>query len=153
MSDLHLLLRSQLDRHPRLPLADYPTPLQFLPHLSQQLQRPIYLKRDDEIGPGGGGNKTRKLEYLLAEAQQRGMRKVATFGGLQSNHARLMAAAARRLGMEPHLFYFERRPPRLEGNLLLNELFGAKMHFIPFGGGGEASMTLETTIRLVCLIA
>jgi D-cysteine desulfhydrase len=146
-------LLAQLDRYPRLPLADYPTPLHYLPRLSDQLQRPIYLKRDDEIGPGGGGNKTRKLEYLLAEAQRRGARKVATFGGLQSNHARITAAAARRLGMEPHLFYFERKPPRLEGNLFLNELFDARMHFIPFGGGGEASMTLETTIRLVRLIA
>src|SRR5512135_2431527 len=153
MSRPYSLLQSQLARYPRLPLADYPTPLQYLPHLSEQLQRPIYLKRDDEIGPGGGGNKTRKLEYLLAEAQQRGTRKVATFGGLQSNHARITAAAARRLGMEPHLFYFERRPPRLEGNLFLNELFGARMHFIPFGGGGDASMTLETTIRLVRLVA
>ncbi len=146
-------LQSQLDRYPRLPLADYPTPLQFLPHLSEQLQRAVFLKRDDEIGPGGGGNKTRKLEYLLAEAQQRGARKVATFGGLQSNHARITAAAARRLGMEPHLFYFERKPPCLRGNLLLNRLFGAMMHFIPFGGGGEASMTIETTIRLVRFIA
>jgi 1-aminocyclopropane-1-carboxylate deaminase/D-cysteine desulfhydrase-like pyridoxal-dependent ACC family enzyme len=93
------------------------------------------------------------LEYLLAEAQQGGARKVATFGGLQSNHARLTAAAARRLGMEPHLFYFERRPSQLKGNLFLNDLFGAKMHFIPFGGGGDANMTIETTTRLVRLIA
>jgi D-cysteine desulfhydrase len=153
MKPEHTVLQAQLDRYPRLPLAEYPTPLQELPHLSAQLQRPIFLKRDDEIGPGGGGNKTRKLEYLLAEAQQRGARKVATFGGLQSNHARLTAAAARRLGMEPHLFYFECKPAHLEGNLFLNELFGAKMHFIPFGGGGSASMTLETAIRLVRLIA
>ena len=153
MNGLYSLLQSQLDRYPRLPLAEYPTPLQFLPHLSKQLQRPIYLKRDDEIGPGGGGNKTRKLEYLLAEAQQRGARKVATFGGLQSNHARITAAAARRIGLEPHLFYFEHKPPRLEGNLFLNELFGAKMHFVPFGGSGDASMTLETAIRLVHLVA
>jgi D-cysteine desulfhydrase family pyridoxal phosphate-dependent enzyme len=152
MNDLHVSLQSQLARFPRLPLAEYPTPLHYLPHLSEQLQRPIYLKRDDGIGPGGGGNKTRKLEYLLAEAQQRGTRKVATFGGLQSNHARITAAAARQLGLEPHLFYFERKPPRLEGNLFLNALFGAKMHFIPFGGG-SASMTIETTIRLVRLIA
>ncbi len=153
MDNQHALLQAQLARYPRLPLADYPTPLHFLPHLSEQLQRPIYLKRDDEIGPGGGGNKTRKLEYLLAEAQRRGMRKVATFGGLQSNHARITAAAARRYGLEPHLFYFERKPPRLEGNLFLNELFGAHMHFIPLGGGSSASMTLETTIRLVHLVA
>ncbi len=153
MNNKRAWLQSQLDRYPRLPLAEYPTPLHFLPHLSEQLQRPIFLKRDDEIGPGAGGNKTRKLEYLLAEAQHRGMYKVATFGGLQSNHARITAAAARRLGMEPHLFYFERKPSRLEGNLFLNDLFGAKMHFIPFGGGGDASLTLETTIRLVRLIA
>jgi D-cysteine desulfhydrase family pyridoxal phosphate-dependent enzyme len=153
MSDKDGSLQARLDRYPRRPLAEYPTPLHNLPRLSEQLQRPIYIKRDDEIGPGGGGNKTRKLEYLLAEAQLRGWHKVATFGGLQSNHARLTAAAARRLGMEPHLFYFERRPPQLEGNLFLNELFGAHMHFIPFGGGGEANMTLETTIRLVHLIA
>jgi 1-aminocyclopropane-1-carboxylate deaminase/D-cysteine desulfhydrase-like pyridoxal-dependent ACC family enzyme len=57
------------------------------------------------------------------------------------------------LGLEPHLFYFEHRPPRLAGNLFLNQLFDAEMHFIPFGGGGEASMTLETTIRLVRLVA
>ena len=55
-------------------------------------------------------------------------------------------------GMEPHLFYFERRPTRWLGNLLINDLLGAKMHFIPFGGG-DGSMTLETTIRLVHLVA
>jgi L-cysteate sulfo-lyase len=103
------------------------------------------------LGPGCGGNKTRKLEYLLAEAQRKGLRKVATFGGLQSNHARLTAAAANRLGMETHLFYFEARPPALTGNLLINRLLGAKMHFIPFGGGG--GMTLETSIRLARLVA
>jgi 1-aminocyclopropane-1-carboxylate deaminase/D-cysteine desulfhydrase-like pyridoxal-dependent ACC family enzyme len=53
-----------------------------------------------------GGNKTRKLEFLLAEAQQRGVHKVVTFGGLQSNHARITAAASRKVGMEPHLIYF-----------------------------------------------
>ena len=153
MNSKRASLQAQLDRYPRLPLANYPTPLYFLPHLSGQLQRLVFLKRDDEIGPGGGGNKTRKLEYLLAEAQQCGARRVATFGGLQSNHARITAATARRCGLEPHLFYFERKPPHLEGNLFLNELFDARMHFIPFGGGGEASMTLETTIRLVRLIA
>jgi D-cysteine desulfhydrase family pyridoxal phosphate-dependent enzyme len=146
----HILAR--LEALPRLPLAEYPTPLEFLPRLSQELKRDVYIKRDDGIGPAFGGNKTRKLEYLLAEAQGRRARQVVTFGGLQSNHARITAAAARMCGMEPHLFYFERRPPRLVGNLLLNELLGAKMHFVPFGGG-DGSMTLETTIRLVHLAA
>lgn len=146
-------VRARLDRYPRLELARYPTPLHALPNLSRELGRAIYLKRDDEIGPGGGGNKTRKLEYLLAEARRRGARRVATFGGLQSNHARITAAAARRLGFEPHLFYFERRPSRLTGNLFLNALLGAHLHFIPFGGGGGANMTIETTIRLVQWVA
>lgn len=144
-------LGTKLDSFVRLPLAEYPTPLEFLPRLSKELGREVYIKRDDGIGPGGGGNKTRKLEYLLAEAQELRARKVVTFGGLQSNHARITAAAAHQVGMEPHLFFFERRPPRYTGNLLLDELLGAKMHFIPFGGGG--GMTLEATVRLVHLVA
>jgi 1-aminocyclopropane-1-carboxylate deaminase/D-cysteine desulfhydrase-like pyridoxal-dependent ACC family enzyme len=76
-----------------------------------------------------------------------------TFGGLQSNHARITAAAANRLGLEAHLFYFEKRPARLTGNLLINELLGTKMHFLPIGGGGDGRMTLELTIRLVHLLA
>ncbi len=145
-------LLARLDSIPRLPLAEYPTLLEFLPRLSQKEGQPIYIKREDGIGPGMGGNKTRKLEYLLADALQRKKRKVVTFGGLQSNHARLTAAAACKLGLEPHLFYFERRPPRLTGNLLLNQLLGAQMHFIPLGGG-SGGMTLEQTIRLVRLVA
>lgn len=137
----------------RVSLAEYPTPLEHLPRLSAELKREVFIKRDDHLGPGLGGNKTRKLEYLLAEAQQRGMRKVVTFGGLQSNHARITAAAARKLGLEPHLFYFESRPKQLMGNLLLNQLIGAHMYFIPLGAGGDASMTLESTNKLVHLLA
>jgi len=146
-------LKVRLASFPRLPLAEYPTPMELLPRLSQELGRPVFVKRDDEIGPGLGGNKTRKLEYLLGEAQQRKARKVVTFGGLQSNHARITAAAAHQCGMEPHLFYFERRPARLTGNLLLNELLGARLHFVPLGAGSDGSMTLETTIRLVRWLA
>ncbi len=143
---------ARLDSFPRLALAEYPTPLEHLPRLSRELGRAIYIKRDDGIGPAMGGNKTRKLDYLMAEAQECKARKVVTFGGLQSNHARITAAAARMCGMEPHLFYFERRPARLRGNLLINQLLGAKLHFIPLGGG-DGGMTLETAIRLVRLVA
>jgi len=146
-------LRRRLSRFPRLPLASYPTPLTLLPRLSDEMGRPVYIKRDDDIGPGMGGNKTRKLEYLLAEAQESGARKLVTFGGLQSNHARLTAAAAVKLGMEPHLFYFQKRPSRLQGNLLINELLGARMFFVPLDAGADGGMTLETTIRLVRLLA
>lgn len=144
-------LETALSRFARLSLAEYPTPLEHLTRLSRDFRRPLYVKRDDQIGPGLGGNKTRKLEYLLAEARQRGARKVATFGGLQSNHARLTAAAAVRFGMEPHLFYFEPRPKQYKGNLLVNRLIGARMHFIPFGGGG--GMSLEASVRFVRMIA
>jgi D-cysteine desulfhydrase family pyridoxal phosphate-dependent enzyme len=144
----------KLERFPRIPLADSSaTPLEHLPRLSAQLKREVFIKRDDTLGPALGGNKTRKLEYLLADAQQRGVRKVVTFGGLQSNHARITAAAARKVGLEPHLFYFEKRPEHLVGNLLLNQLMGAHMHFLPLGTGGDGRRTLESTNRLVHLLA
>jgi D-cysteine desulfhydrase family pyridoxal phosphate-dependent enzyme len=146
-------LQTRLAAFPRLRLGEFPTPLEYLPRLSRELGRPIYIKRDDQVGPGLGGNKTRKLEYLLAEALRRKARKVVTFGGLQSNHARLTAAAARACGLEPHLFYFERRPLTLPGNLLLSQWLGAHLHFIPFGGSSSAMMSIETTIRLVRLLA
>lgn len=142
----------QLNAIPRIPLAEYPTPLEYFPRLSADVGHPIYVKRDDGIGPALGGNKTRKLEYLMAEAQRLGHRKVVTFGGLQSNHARLTAAVANQLGMESHLFYFERRPKELTGNLLINQLLGAQMRFIPFGGDGNG-MTIEQSIRLVKLVS
>lgn len=145
------MLQERLDAYPRLLLGSYPTPLDRLPRMSRALRRPVFLKRDDLIGPAPGGNKARKLEYLLADAQRRGARRVVTFGGLQSNHARMTAAVARQCGMEPHLFFFERRPRSLTGNLLLNELLGARLHFVPFGGSG--GMTLERAIRLVRLLA
>lgn len=148
----HQELCRKLTSYPRIELAETPTPLEHLPRLSRDLGREIYIKRDDEMGPGLGGNKTRKLEYLLAEAQQRRSRKVVTFGGLQSNHARITAAAARKCGLETHLFYFDHKPGQMTGNLLVINLLGAKMHFIPFGGG-DASMTLEATIRLVRWLA
>jgi 1-aminocyclopropane-1-carboxylate deaminase/D-cysteine desulfhydrase-like pyridoxal-dependent ACC family enzyme len=109
----------------------------------------LWVKRDDAFGPGTGGNKTRKLEYLFGEAMARRARIVATFGGLQSNFARQMAAAAPRLGLKAHCFYFERRPRRLAGNLLLAHLLGAQLHFVPFGSGGNGSLSLEQATRLV----
>ncbi len=145
-------LARRLEAIPRVPLVNEPTPLEFLPRLSAAIGRPIYLKREDGIGPAMGGNKARPLEYLLADALRRGHRRVATYGGLQSNHARITAAAARRLGLEPHLFYFERRPSRLMGNLLLNDLLGARMHFFPFGGGARPRSPAWTDL-LVRLLA
>jgi D-cysteine desulfhydrase len=146
-------LRQRLDSFPRLALGPFPTPLEPLPRLSVALRRPVLIKRDDLPGPAMGGNKARKLEYLMAAAQARGARRVVTFGGLQSNHARMTAAACRKLGMEPHLFYFSPRPRCLTGNLALCEALGARMYFIPIPQGGEPGFTLERLNRLVALLA
>ncbi|HLF28552.1 MAG TPA: D-cysteine desulfhydrase family protein [Anaerolineae bacterium] len=140
----------RISAFPRVSLGQFPTPLQPLPHLTQTLAGPtLWIKRDDVVGPALGGNKTRKLEFLFGEAQARRAQIVATFGGLQSNFARQMCAAARALDMQAHCFYFAKRPPQLEGNLLLAQLMGAHLHFIPFGGSGDAAMTLEQSTRLV----
>ncbi len=144
---LHL---SALTSLPRVPLGQFPTPLERLPRLSERLGGPqLWVKRDDVTGPGMGGNKTRQLEFLFGEARARGAQAVATFGGPQSNFARQMAAAAASLGLEAHCFYFAPRPRRLEGNLLLAQLVGARLHFIPFGQSSQPSMTLDHASRLV----
>ncbi len=149
------ILRTRLAQFPRLTLANYPTPLEPLERLSRHVeagcQPAFWIKRDDAIGPAMGGNKARKLEFLMADARQRGARKVVTFGGLQSNHARMTAAVARNLGMEPHLFYFAPRPRAMTGNLLLNAMLDAKMHFIPLGGSGRNN--LQFTNRLVRILS
>ncbi len=149
----HATLTDRLAAFPRLPLMITPTPLERMERLTASVKSApaLWIKRDDNIGPAMGGNKARKLEFLMADAQRRGARKVVTFGGLQSNHARMTAAVARRLGMEPHLLYFEPRPREMAGNLLLNSLLDAKMHFVPLGGGG--GMSLEATNRLVRLLS
>jgi D-cysteine desulfhydrase family pyridoxal phosphate-dependent enzyme len=146
-------LLARLDAHPRVLLGETPTPLQPLERLSAELGRPVFAKRDDLLGPALGGNKTRKLEYLLAEARQLGATRVVTFGGLQSNHARLTAAAASLVGLEAHVLYFEGRPKALTGNLLLNELLGARMHFFPLSSKRPRPRSLESTIRLARLLA
>lgn len=143
-------LHARLAQFPRVALGDFPTPLEALPRLSAHLGGPtLWVKRDDGVGPGLGGSKTRKLEFLFAQAQAQGAKAVATFGGLQSNFARLMCAGAQRVGMEAHCFYFVRRPARLEGNLRLAKLMGGHLHFIPFGQSDEPSMTLEQATRMV----
>ncbi|HEX9852670.1 MAG TPA: pyridoxal-phosphate dependent enzyme, partial [Woeseiaceae bacterium] len=98
-----------LSRFARVPLAHLPTPLEALPRLSKHLGGPnIFVKRDDCTGLGTGGNKTRKLEFLMAEALQRNATVVVTQGAVQSNHARQTAAAACKLGVRCELV-FEKR--------------------------------------------
>lgn len=117
---------------PRIRLATLPTPLQFAPRLTEVLAGPrIYIKRDDLTGLAFGGNKTRKLEYLVADARSLGATHLITAGGVQSNHARQTAAAARVVGMQPVLTMNAKEPPiQPSGNFLIDQLFGADIHYV-----------------------
>jgi L-cysteate sulfo-lyase len=136
----------QLSRFPRVRLAHLPTPLEPLPRLSAHLGGPeIWIKRDDCTGLSTGGNKTRKLEFLMAEAQAMGADIVLTQGATQSNHARQTAAAAVRLGMDCHLLLEDRtgynHPDyRGNGNVLLDVLHGATMEHRAPGPDMNAEM-------------
>ena len=121
-----------LDVIARERLAHLPTPLEPAPRLGAACGLPsLWVKRDDATGLAIGGNKARKLEYLLADARARGANVLLTVGGVQSNHARMTAAAACRFGMECHLFLDGEEPPVRQGNLLLDDLFGAVVTFMP----------------------
>lgn len=120
----------------RLPLATLPTPLHDAPRLRAALGGParcprILIKRDDLTGLALGGNKARKLEFLMAEALAQRATVVLTTGAAQSNHARMTAAAARCAGLKVHLVLTADADPPVQGNLLLDHLFGADIHFVP----------------------
>jgi L-cysteate sulfo-lyase len=116
---------------PRLPLAHLPTPFHPLPRWSREVaNREVWIKRDDCTGLAFGGNKARKLEYLMASARAAGADTVITFGGVQSNHARSTAAACRQLGLDCHLLLAGSPPDEVTGNLLLDRLLGASLTFL-----------------------
>lgn len=115
---------------PRLRLFDGSTPLDDAPRLSRNLGVHLFVKRDDLFGPGGGGNKARKLEFIVGQALQEGVTALITTGGLQSNHARLTAAVAARCGMKAYLRLRGEVPERWQGNLVLDQLFGADVAFV-----------------------
>ncbi len=125
-----------LDTQPRVSLATLPTPITEARHLRAALGGPdrcprLLIKRDDLTGLALGGNKARKLEFLMADALAKSADVVVSSGATQSNHARMTAAAARAVGLDCVLVLSARRPdPPLQGNLLLDRLFGATIHFI-----------------------
>src|SRR3546814_17168379 len=91
----------QLSKYPRVRLGHFPTPLEFMPNLTRLLGGPnIYIKRDDCTGLATGGNKTRKLEFLVAQAIEQGADTLITQGAVQSNHVRQTIAAGARLGLQ-----------------------------------------------------
>lgn len=129
----------QLSKFPRVPLAHLPTPLEHLPTLSEHLGGPaIYVKRDDCTGLASGGNKTRKLEFVMGAALQQGADSIVTVGAVQSNHVRQTAAAACKLGLRCDVLLEHRLADPSEtyansGNVLLDRLFGARIHEYPGG--------------------
>jgi L-cysteate sulfo-lyase len=135
-----------LDNFPRVPLAHLPTPLEYLPRLSEHLGGPqIYVKRDDCTGLASGGNKTRKLEYSMAAALEEGADTIITVGAVQSNHVRQTAAAACKLGLKCEVLLEHRITDPSEyytgsGNVLLDRIFGANLREYPGGADFDAAM-------------
>jgi L-cysteate sulfo-lyase len=137
------------DHLPRCPLAFLPTPLHPLPRLSSRLSdelrlpasrasrtsgrapgpAQLFIKRDDQTGLAGGGNKTRKLEFLIADALAQGADVILTTGAIQSNHCRQTAAAAARMGLECAVVLSGAPDAHPNGNLLLDHLLGATIYW------------------------
>lgn len=137
-----------LARFPRLHFAHLPTPLEPLKNLSKELGGPnIWIKRDDCTGLAGGGNKTRKLEFLMADAEQQGADTIITQGATQSNHARQTAAIATKMGMACEILLEDRTGSidgdyNYNGNVLLDELFQASMSRV--AGGTDMNAAMDT---------
>jgi len=116
----------------RINFAHLPTPIEAMPRLSDALGGPrLLVKRDDQTGLAFGGNKTRKLEFLVAEAREQGAKTLISGGALQSNHCRQTAAAAARFGFKCILVLTGEEPKQPSANLLLDELFGAEIVYVP----------------------
>ena len=137
-----------LSRFPRVRLAHLPTPLEPAPRLSEALGVEIWVKRDDCTGLAGGGNKMRKLEFLLGDAMIRGADTLVTQGAVQSNHVRQTAGAAAAHGMACEIILEDRTGSTAHdyvanGNVLLDRLYGARLRTVP--GGTDMAAELETT--------
>ena len=141
MSEERSTLSAKLSRYPRLGLAHLPTPLEPMKRLTDHLGGPrLWVKREDATGIGFGGNKLRKLDYVLHEAIAGGADTLVSGGVVQSNSQRQVAAVAARLGLQCHLAVYHGRlsPPTPEyetsGNAFLNRLFGAHLYDVAWTG-------------------
>ena len=132
-------MAKKLSEFPSVPLCHQPTPLEFMPRMSESLGGPrLWIKRDDCTGLATGGNKTRKLEFLIADAIETGADMVVTQGAVQSNHVRQTAAAACKFGLDCHALLERRVPDRADdyettGNVLFDQIFGTSLEFRPAG--------------------
>ncbi|MFB0533246.1 MAG: D-cysteine desulfhydrase family protein [Desulfatiglandales bacterium] len=128
---------------PRVALGNLPTPLHELPRLSAALGGPrIFMKRDDLTGLALGGNKCRKLEYVLADAKKRGVDTLITSGSSQSNFALQMAAAARKVRMQPYLVLVKGVHVETQGNLLLHNILDSTVNILEVSDPGEMFTTM-----------
>src|SRR5262252_1272047 len=140
-------LATRLSHFPRLGLAQLPTPLEPMKRLTEHLGGPrLWVKREDATGIGFGGNKLRKLDYVLSEAMAVKADTLVSGGVVQSNSQRQVAAAAAKLGLQCHLAVYHGRvsPPTPEyetsGNAFLNRLFGAHLYNVPWTGDRNATI-------------
>ncbi|MEP2642311.1 D-cysteine desulfhydrase [Roseobacter sp.] len=154
MHDACKALERALGAFPRVKLGHWPTPLEPMDRLSEMLGGPrLWVKRDDCTGLSSGGNKTRKLEYLMADAREKGATTIITQGATQSNHARQTAAAAAKLGLGCDVLLEDRTGSNdpnyiLNGNVLLDRLHGARVSKRPNGADMNAEMeTLAAHLR------
>ncbi|WDE14196.1 D-cysteine desulfhydrase family protein [Thalassomonas haliotis] len=131
----------------KVDLGFFPTPLVKLSRLSQALGCEIWMKRDDMTGLAFGGNKTRKLEYILGDALAKGCDTIITAGAAQSNHCRQTAAAAAQLNLECHLLLGGEQPEKAQGNLLLDNLFGCYIHWAGDNRKGEDIPALYQSLQ------
>src|SRR5207245_1470284 len=144
---------------PRFQLATLPTPITDAVGLRRALGGArrcarILLKRDDLTGLALGGNKARKLEFLIGDARRHGATSVVTTGAVQSNHARMTAAAARMAGLGVTLVLTTREPtPANQGNYLLDRLFGATIHLIPAGPDPRIAVAPDEEQRVSAVVA
>ena len=138
-------LNHSLDKIPTIKLASIPTPLDEVERLADKIGlSKLFIKRDDLTGLAGGGNKARKLEYDFAEIIHGGYDVVITAGGIQSNHARMTAAAARKLGLDIKLVLGGPDFEIAKGNLLLDVMFGAEIRYLV---DDDANVSLENEIN------
>lgn len=112
---------------PRARLFSTPTPLEYAKNISEDLGIDLFIKRDDVMEHALGGNKVRKLEFIFGDALANGANAVITCGAYHSNHARLVAAAATKLGLEAYLVLYPPRKPEFKGNYMLDVMFGANI--------------------------
>lgn len=133
----------KIEDFPRIPLAVLPTPIQKLENISRILGTNVYIKRDDMTGIGLGGNKVRKLEFLLADAKNKGAEIVFTTGGAQSNHAMLTAACCKKLGMTPILILKKRGVTDRKGNILLEYLMNTDVRFLDTGDSADVYREMD----------